>query len=37
MENLLKIIQLAGAKNLLYVEDYLARHKAGSAGSTSKS
>jgi ferritin len=37
MENLLKIVQLAGAKNLLYVEDYLARHKAASAGSTSKS
>jgi len=36
MENLLKIVQLAGAKNLLYVEDYLARHKAASAGSTSK-
>ena len=36
MENLLKIVQLAGAKNLLYVEDYLARHKAASAGATSK-
>lgn len=36
MENLLKIVQLAGPKNLLYVEDYLARHKAGPAGATSK-
>jgi len=27
MENLLKVVQLAGPKNLLYVEDYLARHK----------
>lgn len=36
MENLLKIVQLAGPKNLLYVEDYLARHKAASAGATSK-
>lgn len=36
MENLLKIVQLAGAKNLLYVEDYLARHKGGTAGAVSK-
>ena len=36
MENLLKIVQLAGPKNLLYVEDYLARHKAASPGATSK-
>jgi ferritin len=27
MENLLKIVQRAGEKNLLYVEDYLSRHK----------
>ena len=36
MENLLKIVQLAGVKNLLYVEDYLARHKGASSGATSK-
>jgi ferritin len=36
MENLLKIVQLAGARNLLYVEDYLARHKTASAGATSR-
>jgi len=36
MENLLKIVQLAGIKNLLYVEDYLARHKGATAGATSK-
>ena len=37
MEKLLKIVQLAGPKNLLYVEDYLARHKTGSAGAISRS
>jgi ferritin len=36
MENLLKIVQLAGIKNLLYVEDYLARHKGATAGAPSK-
>ena len=36
MENLLKIVQLAGVKNLLYVEDYLARHKGGTTGAPSK-
>lgn len=35
MENLLKIVQLAGPKNLLYVEDYLARHKTATAGAAS--
>lgn len=35
MENLLKIVQLAGSRNLLYVEDYLARHKAAPAGAIS--
>jgi ferritin len=36
MENLLKIVQLAGVKNLLYVEDYLARHKGATSGAASK-
>jgi hypothetical protein len=27
---------LAGLKNLLYVEDYLARHKGATAGAISK-
>ncbi len=27
MENLLKVVQRAGENNLLYVEDYLGRHK----------
>ncbi len=26
MDNLLKVVQLAGQKNLLYVEEYIARH-----------
>jgi ferritin len=36
MENLLKVVQLAGPKNLLYVEDYLARHKAATSAAMSK-
>jgi len=36
MENLLKVVQLAGPKNLLYVEDYLARHKAATSAALSK-
>lgn len=31
MDNLLKVVQLAGPKNLLFVEDYVARHKTASA------
>ena len=27
MDNLLKVVQLAGPKNLLYVEEYIARHQ----------
>lgn len=31
MDSLLKVVQRAGAANILYVEDYLSRHKAKSA------
>lgn len=33
MDNLLSVVQRAGEKNLLYVEDYVARHGVGGAES----
>lgn len=33
MDNLLKVVQRAGEKNLIYVEDYIARHKQGNGDS----
>ena len=32
MDNLLKVVQRAGEKNLLYVEEYVARHRARATG-----
>jgi bacterioferritin B len=34
MDNLLKVVQRAGDKNLLYVESYLARHQGPAAEAT---
>lgn len=35
MDSLLKVVQLAGPRNILYVEEYLSRHKTLTAGSVS--
>jgi ferritin len=34
MDSLLKVVQRAGEANLLYVEDYVSRHKPGGAATT---
>lgn len=37
MDSLLKVVQLAGPKNLLYVEEYVSRHKTLTAAAMSGS